>query len=150
MAYRTGIEDFQGLSPKEANFVIEYCIEFDARAAAVRSGYHPNTGASLLAKQPVLDAIDRVLLSRKRTGDVKSEDILIMAREHRDLALQDKQYGAANKALDIMARHNFVNAYAPEKVEVTTEKAILDRLLRGRQRVLETNQSDDTDEVSFF
>lgn len=145
MAHKLENPDFFGLHPKEATFVLEYCAgEFSARNAAERSGYSPEHGYKLLKKEHVKACVDRILAHRKHTSDINAEHVLKSAEMHRKISLHLGQMTAANRALDIIAKHTFVNAYAPDKVEVTTDKDILERLQRGRARAFSR------DEPSFF
>ena len=47
--------------------------------------------------------------------------------------------------------HVFVDAFAAEKVEVNSDKEVMERLMRGRKRLSDTSESDVVDDdVSFF
>jgi phage terminase small subunit len=137
-----------GLTPKDANFVIEYCKDFASRRAAEASGYAADSGYKLLEKPEIAKAVERVVLSRLESSHIDAEWVLMEAVDNHMIARQAGNITASNTALNMVAKHMFVDAYAAEKVEVNSDKEIIERLRRGRSRA---NLSDDTnDDVSFF
>jgi len=64
------------------------------------------------------------------------------------IARQQGNISASNTSLGIVAKHTFVDAFAAEKVEVSSDKEVMERLMRGRNRLKEEEKPDD--EVSFF
>lgn len=148
MPRRITTAELTGLKPKEANFVIEYCKDFSARRAAEASGYAPDTGYSLLGYESVSEAIERVLMARLEASHVDAEWVLMEAVDNHMIARQQGNISASNTALNLIAKHVFVDAFAAEKVEVNSDKEIMERLLRGRKRLSDNEESDD--EVSFM
>lgn len=140
-----------GLMPAEANFVIEYVKDFAARRAAEASGYAADTGYTLRDKPHIASAISYVLSSRLEASHIDAEWVLMEAVDNHLIARQRGNITASNTALNLIAKHVFVDAFAAEKVEVSSDKEIMERLLRGRQRARERD-SDNTldDEVSFI
>jgi hypothetical protein len=50
-----------------------------------------------------------------------------------------------------VAKHTFVDAYAAEKVEVSSDADVMARLLRGRERARKgTDEDEPAEDVSFF
>ena len=136
-----------GLKPKEANFVIEYCKDFSPRRAAEASGYAPDSGYEILKREPIAAAIDRILESRLEASNIDAEWVLMEAVDNHMIARQSGNITASNTALNMIAKHVFVDAFAAEKVEVNSEKEIMERLLRGRKRAA---GAQDDDSPSFL
>jgi len=152
MPRKITLTDLTGLKPKEANFVIEYCKDFAPRRAAEASGYAADTGYQLLHHEHIATAIDKVLESRLDASHIDAEWVLMEAVDNHMIARQQGNISASNTALGLCAKHKMVDAFAAEKIEVNSDKEIMDRLLRGRKRLNgESDEVDDSgDEVSFF
>jgi phage terminase small subunit len=148
MPRRITLTELTGLQPKEANFVIEYCKDFAARRAAEASGYAADTGHSLKEKPHIAAAIERVLAHRLETSHIDAEWVLMEAVDNHLIARQQGNISASNTSLNLVAKHVFVDAFAAEKVEINSDKEVMERLLRGRRRLL--GKDDPVEEVSFF
>jgi phage terminase small subunit len=140
----TGLRNY-----KDINFVIEYVKDFSKSRAAEAAGYSATYGANLVERPEIKAAIDRVLLDRLEASDIDAEWLLMEAVDNHMIARQRGKLAASNAALNIIAKHVFVDAYAAEKVEVTTDKEVMERLLRARQRV-NKNKAQDLPPVSFL
>ena len=150
MPGRITITELTGLKPKEANFVIEFCKDFSARRAAEASGYSPDHGYQLKERPVIADAIDRVLATRLDASHIDAEWVLMEAVDNHLIARQRGNIPASNTALNLVAKHVFVDAFAAEKVEVNSDKEVMDRLLRGRKRRNEKQDADNKEDVSFL
>ena len=142
-----------GLKPKEMNFVIEYTKDFSARRAAEASGYAADTGYMLKEKEHIQAAIDLVLLQRLEASHVDAEWVLMEAVDNHMLARQQGNITASNTALNLIAKHTLVDALASDKLNMNIhgDKAVMERLLRGRKRAKEAESTDDEgSEVSFL
>ena len=83
-------EGFEGLTPKQARFVQEYCVDYNGTQAAVRAGYSENTAAEqsydLLRKPQIRKAIaDRMVAAAKAAG----VDATLVISELYDLVTSD-------------------------------------------------------------
>ena len=145
MIPRLSVKDLTGLSPKHANFVIEYAKDFSARRAAEASGFSPDSGYAIRDRDDVRAAIERVLGARLEASHIDAEWVLMEAVDNHMIARQAGNISASNTALTLVAKHVFVDAFAAEKVEVNSDKEVMDRLLRGRKRARGVD-----DEVSFL
>lgn len=139
--------DLHGLQPKELNFVIEYCKDFSPRRAAEASGYAPDSGYQIKEKPIIQAAINKVLESRLEASHIDAEWVLMEAVDNHMIARQAGNISASNTALTMVAKHTFVDAFAAEKVEVSSDADVMARLLRGRERA---RKNKDDEEVSFF
>lgn len=150
MPQRITITELTGLKPKEANFVIEYCKDFSARRAAEASGYSPDNGYAQAQKEHIAAAIQRVLAMRLDASHIDAEWVLMEAVDNHLIARQRGNIPASNTALNLVAKHVFVDAFAAEKVEVNSDKEVMDRLLRGRKRIKDKQDTDNKEDVSFL
>ncbi len=142
----TGI--MEGLSPKRANFVSEYCKDFNPRRAAKVTGYEADTGYQLRIDPDIAAAIDRVVLRRLDATDIDAEWVLMEAVDNAIIAKQSGNISASNTALNLVAKHVMVDAFAADKVLSVSDKDIVERLQRARKRLQGINP--DEEEVSFF
>lgn len=145
MARKITVTDLTGLSPKEANFVIEYVKDFDPRRAAEMSGYAADTGYMLVKKEKIAETIDHILQQRLEAANIDAEWVLMEAVDNHLIARQQGNISASNTALNMVAKHMFVDAFAAEKIEVNSDKEVMDRLLRGRKRMNSENE-----DISFL
>jgi len=150
MPPRITLKDLTGLNPRDANFVVEYCKDFSARRAAEASGWSPDSGHGIRNKKHISAAIERVLAARLETSDIDAEWLLMEAVDNHLIARQRGNLPASNTALNLVAKHVFVDAFAAEKVEVNSDKEVMDRLLRGRKRRKEKQADDNKEVVSFL
>jgi hypothetical protein len=149
MPRRVTIKDLTGLSAQHANFVVEYTKDFATRRAAEASGFAPDTGYQLLQREDVQSAIGRVLEQRLDAAVIDAEWVLMEAVDNHMIARQRGNINASNTALNLIAKHVFVDAFAAEKVEVASDKEVMERLLRARKRVTDT-ESPPPDDTSFL
>ena len=145
--------DFIGLRSKEINFVIEYCKDFDARRAAEASGYSADSGYAVRDKDNIQAAVAYVLDSRLETSHIDAEWVLMETVENHLIARQKGNISASNTALGLIMKHTLVDAVASDKLNMNihADKDIMERLQRGRQRLLERDgDNDEPEEVSFM
>ena len=152
MPRRITVTELTGLKPKEANFVIEFTKDFAPRRAAEASGFAGDTGYTLLKREDIAQAIDNILESRLEASHIDAEWMLMESVDNHMIARQQGNISASNTALKMVGKHTFVDAFAAEKVNVTDDREIMERLIRGRKRLSDTDDSEKKpdDEVSFF
>ena len=136
------IDDLPGLERDRANFVIEYCKDTDARRAAVASGLPADDGYKVRDEPDVAIAIQRVLQSHCSPQDITPEWLLQEFYYNHLLARQRGNITASNQCLNLIAKHASVDAYAAEKVKMTTDQDTIDRLMRERKRRLAKIEAD--------
>ncbi|WP_085905834.1 terminase small subunit [Kiloniella majae] len=139
----------QQLTERQKRFVEEYLIDFNATQAAIRAGYSPNSvkqSASRTLKNPLVqDAIEHAKSVRSQRLQVDADYVLKGAVELFERCMQRSpvadgdgeykfQHTGAGKALEIIGRHVSVQAFK-EKVEMSIENELVDRLMRGRKRL---------------
>ena len=154
MPQRITVKDLTGLDAKYFNFVIEYCKDFSARRAAEASGFQPDSGHGILQREDVQAVLVKILQDRLEASHIDAEWVLMEAVDNHRLARQQGNIPASNNALNLVAKHTFVDAYAAEKVDVTSDKDVMERLMRGRKRMKQADSSsgdeNQGDEPSFF
>ena len=141
--YGVGITD-----PKVLNFVIEYSKDWDARRAATVSGYGPDTGYQLRDREEVQAALAHILQYRLETSHIDAEWLLWELVDNHQIARASGNISASNSALNTIAKHAMVDAFAAEKVEIAGDEAIRERLLRARKRMGDSTPQE-APEISF-
>jgi hypothetical protein len=137
-----------GLPHKHANFVIEYAKDFSPRRAAEASGFSPDTGYTLREEPEIAAAIDLLIATRLEASDIDAEWVLMEAVDNALIAKQRGNISASNTALTLVAKHVMVDAFAADKVELSSAKDIVERLRRARDRM--QGDPNDEPEVSFL
>ena len=152
MSKKITLSELSGMPEDVAMFAIEYVADFNPRRAAKVTGHDPDSGYSLSKRADVTEFVRLVKSRRFEAADITAEWLLLEAVDNHQLAREQGNVSASNTALNIIAKHTFVDAYAAEKVEVTGESEVMDRLLRGRKRAADASQqSSDADaEPSFL
>lgn len=118
MPPRLTVKDLTGLTPKEANFVIEYTKDFAARRAAEASGFAPDSGYALLKKLHIVTAIDDILKRRLDASHIDAEWVLMEAVDNHMIARQQGNISASTTALTLVAKHVMVDAMASDKQDI--------------------------------
>lgn len=152
MSQRITASDLIKLSPKHANFVIEYVKDFMPRRAAVAAGFAPETGSKLLKRDDIAAVIDNVMAQRLAATDIDAEWHLMEAVDNHLIARQSGNISASNTALTLIGKHKLVDSFAAEKVDIYSDNEVMERLTRGRKRMNENNDDDtsDSDTVPSF
>lgn len=144
---RVTILDELKLPAKEANFVVEYVKDFAPRRAAEASGYAAETGYTLMSKPAVSDAIEYIIQQRLEANMIDSDWLLGEMVDNHLIARQHGNISASNTALNMVGKHKRVDAFAADKIKVSTDADVMDRLVAARRRM---NKPDEDDEVSFL
>lgn len=147
---RITVKDITGMNPQKVMFVVEYTKDWSARRAAEASGYDADYGYALLKQDDVKTAIAYVVNKRLDASHIDAEWLLMEAVDNHQIARQQGKLSASNTALGIIAKHVMVDAFAAEKVEISTDKDIVDRLLRARSRMKQQSTPTDDTPVSFM
>lgn len=119
---------------RRINFVVEYIKDFDARRAAVMSGFDPDDGFKLRSSEDIASALLIIMQMRLEAHMITADWVLMEAVDNHRLARINNNLTASNAALNLIAKHAKVDAFAAEKVEVASDTAIRDRLVRARTR----------------
>lgn len=94
---------------RQQRFIEEYPIDLNATQACIRAGYSAKTadvaGPRLLGKVRIKAAIQERLEERAQEGEIRQAWILRKLVENHANATEDRQHGAANKALELLGRH---------------------------------------------
>ncbi len=111
------------LTPKQSLFIKEYLIDLNATQAAIRAGYSEKTaneqGCQNLAKLNISEAVNKALQERAEQLDIDAEWVLRKAVELVK-QFQANDNPAAVSALNLVAKHAAVDAYAADKVRQET------------------------------
>tara|TARA_R110000850_G_scaffold161409_1_gene285964 strand:+ start:185 stop:637 length:453 start_codon:yes stop_codon:yes gene_type:complete len=148
---RITIADIIQLPPKEAYFVVEYIKDFAPRRAAEAAGFAADYGYRLLDKVEVSNAIEVIIQQRLEENQIDTDWLLYEMVDNHRIARQQGNITASNTALNMVGKHKRVDAFAADKIKVSTDADVMDRLVAARHRL---SKSDDTmqedNEVSFL
>lgn len=151
---RIKLHDLVDLPPKEAAFVVEYVRDFAPRRAAEAAGYAADYGYKLLEKGEVSKAIERILLERLEVNMIDTDWLLYEMVDNHMIARQQGNITASNTALSMIGKHKRVDAFAAEKLKVSTDADVLERLTAARSRLANMDRSTEEDEnngdISFL
>ncbi|QZI92158.1 putative terminase small subunit [Vibrio phage PS25B.1] len=139
------------LPPKKANFVVEYIKDFAPRRAAEASGYAADYGYRLLDEPEVSAAIEYIIQQRLEVNMIDADWLLNEMVDNHMIARQQGNITASNTALNMVGKHKRVDAFAADKIKVSTDADVVDRLVAARRRVSEANKPpQEDDDVSFL
>ncbi len=128
----------RGLNPKQTRFVAEYLIDLNATQAYIRAGYSPG-GASQAAEKLLRNAEVQAAVAKgqaKVAGklEITAEKVLADLEELRLLALSDKAYGPAAKAIELHGKH--IGMFV-DRTENNTKLTVHDAIDRPPQETRE-------------
>lgn len=144
------------LAPKNAVFVVEYLKDCSPRRAAEAAGYTPDHGYKLIERKDILDVIETLLTERMDEAMIDAEWLMYELVDNHLIARQQGNITASNTALSILAKHKNIDAFAAEKLNVSTDSDVLERLNRAKKRNKVARERIDAlppgtdDEVSFI
>ena len=128
-------ELIQSLSTSDFNFILEYVKDFNAIRAAVVCGMEPEFGYEVKKRPALIAAIEVILARRIESQDIDPDWVLMEAMENVYISRQKGQMAASNSALNIVAKHCNVDAYAADKIKIDTADDVVQRLKRARDRI---------------
>tara|TARA_R110000851_G_scaffold198788_2_gene349871 strand:+ start:4200 stop:4646 length:447 start_codon:yes stop_codon:yes gene_type:complete len=123
------------LKPREAVFVIEYMKDYAVRRAAEAAGYAPEYGCKLMLNEHIINAIETLVEKMYDEVMLTADSILGEMWDNHRIARQMGNIAASNAALALLCKHKRIDAFAADKLNVTTDADIVDRLNAGRLRV---------------
>lgn len=133
------------LDPKHAAFVTEYIKDFAPRRAAEAVGFVPETGAKLLTRDDIAACLEEIMQQRLDLANIDADWLMWECIDNHHIARQHGNLAASNAALGMLAKHRRVDAFAADKVMVTTDSDVMERLMAARTRLANTEE-----EVSFL
>lgn len=145
---RIAVTEMIKLSPKKASFVVEYMKDFSPRRAAEASGYSPDRGYEIMKEDEVSHAIESIIQKRLEANLIDADWLLGEMVDNHLIARQQGNITASNTALNMVGKHKRVDAFAADKIKVSTDSDVMDRLNAARTRMKELKEDDDG--VSFM
>lgn len=133
------------LEPKRAAFVVEYMKDFAPRRAAEASGFAADYGYQLLQEPTIQGAIDALIQQRLEVNMIDADWLLNEMVDNHLIARQQGNISASNTALNMVGKHKRVDAFAADKIKVSTDADVVDRLVAARKRL-----NKEEDDISFF
>lgn len=147
---RITIADIIKLPPKKANFVVEYMKDFATRRAAEAAGYTADYGYRLLDEPEVNAAVEHIIQQRLEETMIDTDWLLYEMVDNHRIARQQGNITASNTALNMVGKHKRVDAFAADKIKVSTDADVMDRLVAARKRLTASDEDEQQDDVSFF
>lgn len=148
---RITIADIIKLPPKDANFVVEYMKDFAPRRAAEAAGFRADHGYKLLDKPEVSAAIEHIIQQRLEETMIDTDWLLYEMVDNHRIARQQGNITASNTALNMVGKHKRVDAFAADKIKVSTDADVMDRLVAARHRLSRVDDIvQEDDDVTFF
>lgn len=148
---RIKLLDELSLPPKYACFVIEYLKDFAPRRAAEASGYASDYGYKLLETPEISAAIEKILQDRLEANMIDTDWLLYEMVDNHRIARQQGNITASNTALNMVGKHKRVDAFASDKIKVSTDDDVVSALILARRRVVSLQDNDEEqDDVTFF
>lgn len=120
---------------QQRTFVNEYLKDFDPSRAAVAAGYSSDQGFELRLLPEIAKEVHRLVHDNTKATYLDSEWILLEMLDNHRIARQMGNLNASNKALDMLAKHSKVDAYAAEKIQVQGDDDLMQRLRRKQKPV---------------
>ncbi len=156
------------LTARQERFILEYLVDINATQAAIRAGYSRNSarqiGQENLSKPVVAAAVAEA--KRERSDSTKIDAEYVLKRLHQIVerclqevkpalhsktrqpmkdedgnALYTFNAAGANQALALLGKHTDVAAFK-DRLEVSGELSLVERLQQGRGRVRMTRAKD--------
>lgn len=141
------LEGFEGLTLQEATFAVEYVKDFMVGAAAERTGITSRQAEKMFNDIRVQEVIRNQLQLRNEMSQIDAEWVMWEAVDNHRIARQSGNLNASNKALEMIGKMATVDAFAAEKVKVTVDEGVLERLNRGRQRARMREEAVDAEVI---
>lgn len=134
----------------ESHFVLEYLKDFDIHRTAVVCGLTPEEAFDLRIRPDVLTEVVRLqqdtLTVKEITADWLSQELY----ELLNMCKQTGKLTTAHQVLKTIGSLGRVDAYAAEKVELKSDRDVVERLMRGRSRVVKFDLPKSKDEGPNF
>jgi len=121
MRKKSHLEAMTGLDSQRALFVIELLKDHDPVRAGRACGIAPDEAYAMSNEPCVRAQVDRVLGERLEDAVIDAQWLLGELRDNHDIARQTGAIAASNKALELIAKHVDVDAFASSKLEHSGE-----------------------------
>ena len=140
------------LCAKQACFVVEYSKDFAPRRAGEVAGYSPDEAQELLRDKAISTAISNIVQSRALKEVAGADWLLGEMMDNHMIARQMGNIQASNTILNSIGRHKRVDAFAADKIKVSTDSDVRDRLRAARVRNKEAGKKEPGEDgfISFM
>lgn len=143
---RITLKDIIQLPPKYASFVVEYFKDFSPRRAAEASGFEADTGYTLLRREDISAAIDAIIQQRLEINLIDADWLLGEMVDNHLIARQMGNITASNTALGLVGKHKRIDAFAADKIKVSTDSDVMDRLNAARLKFANKHKNIEVDD----
>ena len=118
----------------EYAFAVEFVKDFNQGRAAKDIGKSPSLATKYMQRVTVISCIDLIVQARQENGILNAEWLLHEMLDNHRLARSAGNLTASNTALNLLAKHVSIDAYAALKIDVQ-DNTVVERLQRGRANV---------------
>ena len=117
--------------------------DFATRRAAEASGYSPDHGYKLIEEPEVVAAIEYIVQQRLEANMIDADWLLTEMVDNHMIARQQGNISASNSALNMVGKHKRVDAFAADKIKVSTDADVIDRLSAARRRAAQSGSDEE-------
>lgn len=122
------------LPTEEAHFVVEYCKDIDVHRAARACNIDAELAFKMVTKEKVVKEIQRILRTRLEVNDITADWLMLELYNLHIMCLQSGKLSTSHQVLKTIGTLGKVDAYAAEKVELKSDRDVIERLQRERKR----------------
>ena len=125
---------YGALGVQRGKFCIEYAKDNNGRRASLISHNDPDAWQDLLNDHLVIAQVAHIQQLQHDHQAVNADSVLQAAWENHHIARQKGNINASNTALTIVAKHSAVDAFAADKVQLSSAEDNVAVLMRARKR----------------
>lgn len=125
------------MNDKTIIFIMEVANHGDAAQASMKLGGTAEEGWSLMSQDNVREGLELIYKTRWGDVDVDEQWVLERATELYYASAEKSNHAGMSKALQLISKHKYVDAFAREKVDlvVQTDQEVISRLNKAKERV---------------
>lgn len=156
LSNNTLIGQLQRIKPQMSDntiiFIMEVATDGDAARAAQKLGMSAEDGWKLMGQKNVREGLNLIYRTRWGEVDVDEQWVLEKAVELYYLSQEKGNPSGMSKALSLVSKHKYVDAFAREKVDlvVQTDQEVINRLNKAKQRLAKGKTEDKQEEPPSF
>ncbi len=129
------------LTNKQQIFIVEYLVDLNATAAAIRAGYSARTAGQVgfenLKKPEIAAAIEGAMKDRERRTQITQDEVIQGLRTEAKFEGQGSSHGARVAAWAHLGRHlgmfiDYVNLGRQREINDLSDDELQDIILEGR------------------
>jgi len=120
---------------EEAHFVLEFCKDFDIHRVATSCGLTPEDAFDMRVRPDVVKEVVRIQQMHFGPAELTAEWLMQELYEIHILCKHSGKLNTSHQILKTIGSLGKVDAYAAEKVELKSDRDVVERLMRGKGRL---------------